>query len=68
MTNQFMQDGITYMINKAYQRGVKSSFKVLMFSCLIVGFVSFQAGRTYEYAQTIKVTAEQIVGIPGVSK
>ncbi len=53
MTNQFMQCGITYMVNKAYVRGLKHSFTITMGMVLIASFIGFIAGRTYEYVQTI---------------
>lgn len=57
MTNQFMQDGITYMVNKAYVRGLKHSFTITMGMVLIASFIGFMAGRTYEYVQTIETGA-----------
>lgn len=55
-----MQDGITYMCNKAYQRGLKHSFMFQVTICLVVGFVAFNAGRTYEYVKTIEAGAKVI--------
>lgn len=60
MTNQFMQDGITYMCNKAYQRGLRHNVLMIVAICTVVSFVSFHAGRTYEYVQNINQAADQI--------
>ena len=60
MTNQFMQDGITYMVNKAYVRGIKHSFTITMGMVLIASFIGFMAGRTYEYVQTIESGAKVV--------
>lgn len=60
MTNQFMQDGITYMVNKAYVRGIKHSFAITMGMVIIASFIGFMAGRTYEYVQTIEQGAAAV--------
>lgn len=66
MTNQFMQDGLTYMVNKAYQRGLKHSIMLLLGVSVVVCFLSFQAGRAFEYVQSVKYAAEQMQDLPVV--
>lgn len=47
-------NGMQYITNKAYIRGLKHAWVYFTVSMLVVGLASFNAGRTFEYVQSYK--------------
>lgn len=66
MTNQFMQDGLTYLTNKSYQRGLRHSVYVTVIVAAITALMAFHAGRTYQYVQTVEQAQEAMAQLPMV--
>ena len=58
-------NGMKYITDRAYIRGLKHAWLYFVLTMLMVAFASFNAGRAFEYVQSVKQVEQGVKDLKG---